>query len=135
MKSRDLLRVLGGTTGARPFNVRVVRFGECYGRDDCITHTLVDAAPPRHDGRTTIRSVLVEFYDASNWATGPRGQFVSRYFLDTLRGDTTREGFAHRGLNLDGGIPVWCVTARAVERAIAYADGIVAALGDGASNG
>ncbi len=39
MTDRTLLRVLGGTANRRPFNVRVVRFGERYGRNDCLTHT------------------------------------------------------------------------------------------------
>ena len=42
---RPLLSVLGGARGDRPFNVRVVRFGECYGRNDCLTHTLWDGPP------------------------------------------------------------------------------------------
>lgn len=53
------------------FNVRILRQGESYGLDDCLTHK--------------ERKPLVEFYDYryrnDEWK---RGQFVSRYYAETI---------------------------------------------------
>ncbi len=62
--------------------VRIVEKGDKYGLDDCLDN---DGTP------------FVEFYDTRHEHTD-LGQFVSRYFLDTL---TRGEG----GLNLYGGVP------------------------------
>ena len=71
MTNRPELPMLLVSNATRQFNVRVVRQGDRYGLRDCLTH---DKAEP-----------LVEFYDRTyigeEW---PRGQFVSRYNLDTL---------------------------------------------------
>lgn len=83
-----------------PFHVRIVRAGEHYGLEDCLTH---------EGGRDVA---MVEFYDASVGPKffGERGQFVSRYYVDTL--------LKHRGgLTLDGGVPEWVLDAGAVEQA------------------
>ena len=55
------------------YNVRIVKTGERFGLNDCMENN--ETAP------------LVEFYDArqSQQKFGPRGQFVWRYYLDTLR--------------------------------------------------
>lgn len=97
----------GGTFVATvgPFNVTLVRKGDRYGRENCLTHA--------HD------EPMVEFYDAGLIKPGfTAGQFISRYYLSTLRKHTG-------GLALDLGIPQWSLTAAqfeaarvAVERAI-----------------
>jgi hypothetical protein len=69
--------------------VRLVQRGDAYGLNDQLTH---DKDEP-----------LVEFFD-TRYPHTPLGQFVSRYNLDTLLGS---EG----GINLDGGIPAWSVSA------------------------
>jgi len=80
----------------RRFGVRVVRLGDGYGLDDRLTH---DRAEP-----------MIEFYDLTPLESGddrfgPRGQFVSRYNIETLARDlASRPGF---GLNLDGGVDAW----------------------------
>lgn len=76
------------------FYVRIVRNGERYGLDNCLVH---DEPEP-----------MVEFYDARALNCGPLGQFVSRYYLSTLR-----EHPAGVGLNLQGGEPDWQIDARA----------------------
>lgn len=79
----------------RSFGVRLVRTGDRYGRDDCLTH----------DGET-----MVEFYDLSYPDKfGERGQFVSRYNLSDLAG----RAYAY-GLDLDGGVDVWTVDVDAM---------------------
>ena len=71
------------------FTVRFVNKGETYGRDFCLTHDKDDA--------------LIEFYD-SRYPHTEFGQFVSSYYVKTLRG--------HDGmLTLDGGVPEWTVSA------------------------
>ena len=95
----------------RKFNVRIVRKGDAYGLRDCLTHD--DDKP------------LVEFYDATvNPARfGERGQFVSRYYVDTLTG---RDGLGRDlrdggGLSLCGGVPVWTLDDEAAAQAVEWA--------------
>ena len=72
------------------YNVRIVRKGDRFGRDDCLTHD--DDRP------------MVEFYDSNHPTDDGRGGFVSRYYVGTLLG---HEGFhggdPTGGLCLDGG--------------------------------
>jgi hypothetical protein len=80
----------------REFFVRTVMKGDPYGLDDCQTH-----------GRD---EPMIEFYDwkyANQKTFGPRGQFVSRYSLSTLRNHGG-------GINLDGGVPEWSVDGGAM---------------------
>jgi len=74
----------------RPFEIRIIREGDKYGRDNCLTHE--DPRP------------MVEFWDMKH------NQFVSRYYVDTLLG---RDGYVrgHGALNLDGREPVWTIDA------------------------
>jgi len=56
------------------FNTKLIRAGDKYGLDDCLTH---DGDP------------MLEFYDPRYQHT-PIGQFVSRYYVRTLlEGNTT----------------------------------------------
>jgi len=70
------------------FFIRIVRDGDKYGRDDCLTH---DGSP------------MVEFYDTryDHAASRGRGQFVQRYYIETLLDGSTG------GLCLMGGVPEW----------------------------
>lgn len=89
----------------RRFAVRLVRPGERYGAGRCLTYGENDKIS-WSDGQP-----MVEFYDAT-YAGNPHfdmlGQFVSRYGLTTIRQDRDR------GLNLDGGIPVWYIDSDAM---------------------
>jgi hypothetical protein len=71
------------------FNVRIVNTGDKYGLNDCLVN---DKAP------------MVEFYD-TRYPHTQYGQFVSRYYVDTLLERDTG------GLCLDGGVPSWTVSA------------------------
>lgn len=74
------------------FNVRIVRNGESYGRNNVLVHS--QAEP------------LVEFYDSRYLHEGwdGKGQFVSRYYVSTLQ--------QHQGaLSLHGGEPEWTVSS------------------------
>jgi hypothetical protein len=82
----------------RAFFVRTVLQGDRYGLGDRLTH---DNADP-----------MIEFYDyqyANVRAFGPRGQFVSRYYVSTLAKHPKGAG-----LCLDGGVPEWSVDGRAL---------------------
>lgn len=71
------------------FLARIVREGDTYGRNRCLTH---DEPMP-----------LVEFYD-TRYSHTEFGQFVSRYYADTIAGLPSG-----RGLDLDGGVPNWTI--------------------------
>lgn len=95
------------------FNVRIISTGESYGLDDCFTHEGDDA--------------MVEFYDALNGCTnpiaksvfGPRGQFVTRYYIYQLIARNPGLGrFA-----LDGGVPEWSISADGLKEVQRYLHG------------
>lgn len=73
------------------FNVRIVRKGDRYGSKDAVVH--------EHD------EPMVEFYDARQTAFGPRGQFVSRYYVDTFMSRSN-----DHALDLQGGVDDWFLT-------------------------
>jgi hypothetical protein len=81
----------------RTFTVRLLATGDAYGRTNALT-----ADKP-----------LVEFYDTSVQGFGPRGQFVSRYYVTSILG-TDGYGSGTGGLDLDGGVPEWDVDAAAM---------------------
>ena len=88
------------------FNVRIVAKGEGYGRNDALTHD--------HD------DPLVEFYDARKLhaLSGPRGQFVSRYYHTTLLASDHPHG-----LQLDGGVPEWSISTKGMRDVKRYLRG------------
>ena len=97
----------------RNFNVRIVREGDRYGRDDCLVYDPSDREFNKDD-------VLVEFYDATYTAKfGERGQFVSRYYATTLLGtDEFGDGMEEEmgvGLDLMGYEPAWKIDADAMD--------------------
>jgi hypothetical protein len=90
------------------FNVRIVNTGDKYGVNDCLSN---DKAP------------MIEFYDSrfkSGWDQ-ERGQFVTRYYVETL----LNSYFPH-GLCLDGGVPAWSVSAEGMAQVIEFIEGATA---------
>lgn len=85
------------------FNVRILRQGESYGLCDCLTHE--------------ERKPLVEFYDYRhrNDQEWKRGQFVSRYYAETIL-----EHNPNNALSLDGGIPAWTVPPVSMREILAW---------------
>lgn len=83
---------------ADKFNVRIVSRGDKYGLNFALTHN--EDMP------------LVEFYD-SRYMHTEYGQFVSRYYLDTIINHD--EGL---GLSLDAGVTAWTVPAEAMSELI-----------------
>lgn len=73
------------------FNVRVVNIGDKYGLNDCLVNN---------------KAPMVEFYDLRFTKCADRGQFVSRYYVDTILDGSDC------GLCLDGGVPDWTVSAQ-----------------------
>jgi hypothetical protein len=109
----------------RKFNVAVVmpgeRYGNSYMRDSRGLLPLVNE----------YGEALVEFYDAKQegnvaFDAQGRGQFVSRYTLSVLDGTSEYARSSPYGIQLDGGIPVWRITAENVADAVAYAYQVLA---------
>ena len=85
------------------FLARIVKVGDRYGRDMCLVN----------DTRA-----MIEFYDTRHSfdrdpAGEMLGQFVSRYYVGTLRNSLDRRGEV-TGLCLDGGVPDWTLDATAM---------------------
>lgn len=91
--------------GERPFAVRAILNGDRFGVNQSLTH---EGAP------------MLEFFDSTHKdATrfAPLGQFVSRYYLSTLK-----EVEAGRGVNLYGGESAWTISAAALEKSIQFGE-------------
>jgi hypothetical protein len=90
------------------FLVKIIRQGDRYGRNDCLTH----------DEKTP----LVEFHDTRY------NQFCSRYYLTTLlRQDHWTAGkpsLAVTGLTLHGGIPEWHIDAAGMKPVVEWLEQI-----------
>lgn len=102
--------VITSKTGRR-FLVRILRAGDRYGLDDCLTWADGSPLSPSSD----VDRPGVEFYDytyANQKTFGPRGQFVSRYYVDTILEDGY--GILGRGLDLHGGVDVWKIDGAAM---------------------
>ena len=90
-----------------PFNVRVVRRGDTYGRQEGLTH---EEDEP-----------LVEFYDARFTKDHCQyGQFVSRYCLTTLE-DHVEQWPQETGLGLEGSVDDWTITGENLRASVKYA--------------
>lgn len=83
----------------RHFNVRILKEGDRYGRDDCLTH---EGDKPS-----------VEFFDATYEGSvhGPLGQFTTgRYYIKTILKANKGEG-----LDLLGYEPAWHIDGVAMD--------------------
>jgi len=80
------------------FEVRIVNTGDRFGLNDVLVNDDDQA--------------LIEFWDTS---TFEEGQFVSRYFAETI----LDHEFGH-GLNLDGGIPEWSIDANSMTTIVGW---------------
>mgnify|MGYP003657691028 CR=1 FL=1 len=108
-----------------PFVVRMVRHGDKYGLDMCLTHT----PHPEYD----FDSPLIEFYDArydfdKDTDGTPMGQFVSRYYLSTLTDTRTQvrrneNNEPNRGVQLHGDVAAWSVDPQSLATVIQWAIG------------
>ena len=73
----------------------------------------VTIVPNKDDSRRP----LVEFYDTTSLVSPerPNGQFVSRYYAETLLDHDPQFG-----LNLDGGVEAWTVPSDPMEVAVSH---------------
>jgi hypothetical protein len=79
------------------FKAVMIYEGDRYGRDNCLIND---------------EEALVEFYD-TRFPHTKHGQFISRYFAKTLIGECEYSyGDISNGMNLDGGIPSWTISAK-----------------------
>jgi len=69
---------------------------------------------PNHPGMTPDSRDIVEFYDA-RYPHTPDGQFISRYYVETLK-----EGNKYVGLDLQGDVPAWKIDARTKEMVLEW---------------
>lgn len=83
-----------------PYLIRRVEKGETFGLDFCLTHDQEDP--------------FIEFYDARH-RHGPFGQFVSRYYLSTLKESSHSH---YLGINLHGGEDDWKIDGKAYQFAM-----------------
>lgn len=67
---------------------------------------------------------LLEFYDAQYPHT-PHGQFVSRYYLETLLQNCDQ---ADRGLCLHGGEPTWQISGKSLGLCLSWAESLTRQL-------
>lgn len=91
---RDEVMSITAENGVR-FNARILREGDQYGTSGTLFW--------EHEDRPGV-----EFYDARHGHTD-FGQFVSRYFVETIL-----EGNPARGLDLYGGEPSWTIDGRSM---------------------
>lgn len=96
----------------RPWVVRILFPGMAYGLDFKLIH----------EGKP-----VVEFYDARHEHT-PYGQFVSRYYVETLLA-SHESGRTAGGLCLQGGVREWNVSGEALGRAMDWVKKAIAARG------
>ena len=105
----------------RKWNVRLLIKGDRYGLDDCLTYG---------DKEEQEEEPCVEFYDAHNnkeETFGPRGQFVSRYYLSSIND----RRYPREGMNLCGHEPVWSVSSEFMENVMAEINKINDAIENG----
>tara|TARA_R110000868_G_C10877283_1_gene762707 strand:+ start:1052 stop:1564 length:513 start_codon:yes stop_codon:yes gene_type:complete len=104
-----------------------------YDRDDYRIIQLVQVMNTTDNGRVwniTSDGKTLKFYDGSSlqdhdgvgsYAFTEYGQFVSSYYISTfLEGDWKRE--RGRGLNLNGGVPEWCITGQTMDDIMDWAE-------------
>ena len=86
-----------------PFICRLVETGDRFG----LNYQLVNGDMP-----------MIEFYD-TRYEHTEYGQFVSRYFVETLQKSRT---CWKQGLCLDGGVPEWSVDAERMKIVLDWLD-------------
>lgn len=89
----------------RKFIIKIIKQSDLYGLNDCLVHN--DSDP------------MIEFYDATyknQNGFGKCGQFVTRYFYSTLK-----DVELHSGIQLEGGIADWNVSAKNVRQVLNFA--------------
>ena len=117
--------------------VRMVFIGDQYGLKHCLTYGEEDGMD---DAGDKVHDPLIEFYDMDSGAaaimrnSGDKteaylaeeyGQFVSRYYLSSLKfdeildGKTVTDWSKRGGLNLDGGVDRWSVSSEFMVDAMA----------------
>ena len=109
---KEILFNLFDRETSQMWTLRILKKGMKYGRKMCLTH---DKDKP-----------IVEFYDANytgemmeKFAKNPDGellgQFVSRYYIETLLGNDGGDPIGTgRGLCLDGGVDKWNISESAM---------------------
>ena len=112
MKLYDVMR-------KQHWTVRIIDEGDRYGRDMCLVQEKSEYGP------------IVEFYDAAHdHDRGPKneylGQFVSRYYIETLLSDDYGGAIGTgRGLDLMGYEPMWKISGPAMDRVAEFCNNYI----------
>ncbi len=93
----------------RPWGIQIILTGDTYGRSNSIVND---------------RDPMVEFYDESRVHEGRNPQFVSRYYIEVLKGKHP----GPYGLNLQGGVPGWSLSAEAMHLVMKFVDSVLAGV-------
>ena len=109
-----------------PMLTRLVRLGDRYGLDGCLTHP---------DRKESFKEPMIEFYSligddkdgALAW-DGVKGYwFISRYYLSTFLGKSKYSfngGPVRNGLSLDGGYPEYDLDAQDCQKVAAWIESL-----------
>lgn len=106
----------------RPWTVRLVRPGDHYGAGHRLVHG---------NSKTSLgQEPLLEFYDSKHAGepqfmevdpeNGIYGQFVSRYYINTLTKGRIR--LENTGLDLQGDVPAWKMSAEGMQLVFQWLD-------------
>lgn len=118
--------ILITSVAVKPMLARLVRVGERYGLEGCLTH------PAYED---SLNQPMVEFYSYSGrgvrgdlgWEGNEGWHFVSRYYLDTFLGtcEWSRDGGpVKNGICLDGAFPEFNLRAETCQKVAAWIESL-----------
>ena len=104
MQVKEIKFNIKNETNGITFKVRILEPGQSYGRNLCLKND---------SGKN-----LIEFYDSrydfdKDTQGNILGQFVSRYYMDTIIDRNTIS--SNKGLCLDGGVPNWTIDVQGME--------------------
>ena len=99
-----------------------------YSKDLLVGKWRVHIVPPGgryglHNDLVNESKPMAEFYDTTyaDDTFGPQGQFVSRYDIDILLGQSRwGRDLTGQGLSLDASMPAWTVTAKEMAQVLSY---------------
>ena len=110
LKSGTIIDPVSG----RPWGIQVILTGDTYGRSNSIVND---------------RDPMVEFYSERRVHEGRNPHFVSRYYIKTLKSDKYGPKHpGHYGLDLQGGVPGWSVSAEGMRLVMEFVDSVLAGV-------
>ena len=114
--------------------VRIVFEGDDYGLNHCLKHDETEPMIEFYDMDSEARMKMIRTGDKTEaYLAEEYGQFVSRYYLSSLKFDEILNGktptdWSKRGLNLHGGVSRWSVSSAFMVDAMAAIENELAEL-------